>query len=386
MTPPIAVSPSLPLVDLGRQQASIEDAVLAKVRQVITGGRFVLGAEGKAFEQEFAAYLGVGHCIGVASGTDALALILRALGIGSGDEVITAASTFVATAEAIALVGARTALADVTADTDTIDVGQVERRITARTRAVIPVHLYGQPADMAPLLDLARRRGLAVVEDAAQAHGAVVCGQKAGTLGDAAAFSFYPAKNLGAYGDAGAVVTNDDRLAAAVRRLRNHGGLDKYAHELVGQNSRLDELQAGILRVKLPHLDAWNARRRRHARAYDRLLSAIPGVALPHAVSDRTHVYHLYVIRVDPARRDALRAHLWNRGVETGIHYPVPVHLTPAFTHLGHKRGEFPVAEALAGAVLSLPMFPELTEEEITYVAAEIDAFMNGKASGEAGG
>ncbi len=370
----------VPFSDLQREQAQIEGPVLAKIREILASGRFVLAAEVEAFEYEWASYLGVKHAVGVANGTDALVLTLKALGIGPGDEVITAANTFVATAEAIAQVGARPVLADVTPDTYTIDVAQVEHLITARTRAIIPVHLYGQPADMAPLLELVERHGLTVIEDAAQAHGATYRGHKVGALGQAAGFSFYPAKNLGAYGDAGIVATNDDQIAQSVRRLRNHGGVERHQHDMVGQNSRLDELQAGILRVKLPYLDAWNDRRRQQARTYDRLLSATPGIAIPQTGPERTHVYHQYVIRVDRSRRDALRTHLQRWGIETGIHYPQPVHLTAAFAHLGSGPRGFPVAEALAASIVSLPMYPQLTPEQLTHVARQIAAFVEDRA------
>jgi dTDP-4-amino-4,6-dideoxygalactose transaminase len=366
----------VPFVDLAAQLSRVQAELWPEIRRVIESGRYVLGEDVEAFESAFAAYLGVRHVIGVGNGTDAMTLILRALGLGPGDEVILPALTFVATAEAVAQAGARPVLVDIDPRTYTLDPDQVEDRLTPRTRAVIAVHLYGQLAPMVPLLDLSRRHGIALLEDAAQAHGATEGERRAGSLGRAAAFSFYPSKNLGALGDAGAVTTNDDGLAAVVRRLRNHGAAERHDHEVVGYNSRLDALQAVVLRVKLRHLDAWNEARRAHAAAYTTRFQDLPGLVLPWTRPGARHVYHLYVARVAGADREVLRARLQGRGIETGVHYPHPVHLTPAFASLGHQAGDFFHAERSARSVVSLPMFPELTEEQITVVAESLIEFV----------
>jgi len=377
---------TVPFVDLTAQYRAIEGEVRVAVDGMLAGGAYVLGSAVAAFEEEFAAYLGVRHAVGVANGTDALTLALRAAGIGAGDEVIVPANTFVATAEAVVHAGARPVLVDVSPGAYLVDAGGLAERITARSRAVIPVHLYGQPAEMEPILDLADARGLLVIEDAAQAHGAVYRGRKVGSFGRAASFSFYPAKNLGAYGDAGAVATDDDVVADAVRRLRDHGGLQKYQHDVIGYTSRLDAVQAAVLRTKLQYLDRWNARRREHARLYDRLLAGIPGVAVPVQLLEATHVFHLYVITVDPQRRDALRQDLRDHGIGTGIHYPLPVHLTPAFRFLGYSAGDFPVAVRASQSVLSLPMYPELSAGQIECVAGHIREFMQARMPKDEGG
>jgi dTDP-4-amino-4,6-dideoxygalactose transaminase len=320
--------------------------------------------------------MGVKHVVGVANGTDAILLTLAAMGIGRGDEVIIPANTFIATAEAIVHAGARAVLVDVDPLTYTIDVDQLESRITSRTRAIIAVHLYGLPADMRPILALAEKHGCDVIEDAAQAHGAEYEGRKIGSWGRAACFSFYPAKNLGAYGDAGAVATNDDRLALALRKLRDHGGVEKYRHDLVGFNSRLDTLQAAVLQIKLRHLDRWNVQRREHASRYHELLSPIQGLVPPAVPPDRTHVYHLYVVRVEQGRREELQAYLGKHGVQTGIHYPTPLHQIGALAPwLGAERA-FPAAERCACTILSLPMYPELTQAQIEFVAEHVGKYM----------
>jgi dTDP-4-amino-4,6-dideoxygalactose transaminase len=366
----------VPLVDLRAEYAEIGQAIAAAVAQVISSGVFVQGPPVTAFEQAFAAYLGVAHVVGVGTGTDALMLALKAVGIGPGDEVILPAFTFVATAEAIVHTGATPVLVDVSPSTYTIDSEQIERGLTARTRAIVPVHLYGLPVDLGLIEGLAAARGIAVVEDAAQAHGAAYGTRRVGSGGRAAAFSFYPSKNLGAYGDAGAVATDDDGVAAQVRLLRDHGGVQKYQHEIVGYASRLDSLQAAVLHAKLPHLDAWNAKRRACAAAYDGLLAPLDGVTVPSRPVGATHVYHLYAISVDPDLRDPLRAYLQTRSIETGVHYPQPLHLTPAFAFLHTPSGSFPVAERLARSVLSLPMHPWLRPDQVEYVAREIAAFL----------
>jgi dTDP-4-amino-4,6-dideoxygalactose transaminase len=372
----MATAMMVPFVDLRAQYAEIREEIEVTLRRVLEDATFIQGPEVARFEQEFASFLGVTHAAGVANGTDALLLTLRALGVGPGDEVIIPANTFVATAEAIAHAGAHPVLVDIRPETYNIDVEQIESRVTPRTKAIIPVHLYGQPADLGPILLIAERHGLSIIEDAAQAHGAEYRGRRVGALGRAACFSFYPAKNLGAYGDAGAVVTNDDHVALTVRKLRHHGGVDKYRHDLVGYNSRLDTLQAAVLRVKLRHLDEWNQVRREKAQLYDELLSEIPDIVTPARLDGTQHVYHLYVIRVERGRRDDLRQFLHERGIQTGIHYPAPVHLTGAFGDTHSQTERFPVAEQYATKILSLPMYPELERTQIQYVTEQISNYM----------
>jgi dTDP-4-amino-4,6-dideoxygalactose transaminase len=345
----------------------------AAMQAVLDGGRYVLGPETAAFEREFAAWVGVGHAIGVANGTDALHLALRALDVGHGDEVITVSHTAVATAAAVTLAGAVPVLCDIEADTCTIDPALIERQITTRTRAIIAVHLYGQAADMDAILEIGKRRGLPVIEDCAQAHGARFRGRRVGTMGALACFSFYPTKNLGAIGDGGAVVTGDDALGARVRLLREYGWAERYVSHTEGWNSRLDELQAAILRVKLHYLDADNASRRRIAARYGVEL-ADTGLVLPVTQEGSEHVYHLYVVRSD--RRDALNAHLQARGIAAGIHYPVPIHLQPAYRRTPSLS--LPVTERASREVLSLPIYPELSDTDVaTVIAAVRDYFRN---------
>jgi len=366
---------AVPLVDLKVQRASISDELNAAIQAVMDRCDFILGRDVSAFEDEFAQFCGASHCVGVASGTDALQLAMLALGVGEGDEVITAPNSFIATAAAISFAGARPVFADIDPETYTISPEAIEQAITERTKAIVPVHLYGQPADMDPIMEIAHKHGLAVVEDACQAHGAEYKGRRAGSIGDAAAFSFYPGKNLGAYGDGGAVVTNDPDLAEKVRMLRNYGQSRKYHHDFLAFNSRLDTLQAAILRVKLKHMDEWNASRRRAAATYDRLLREL-GIPAPKVADYSTHVYHLYVIR--SKRRDELVAYLNSRGIGAGIHYPIPIHLQKAYSDLGYKQGDFPLAEAACGEVLSLPMFPEITDEQIEVVCDVVRSFDDG--------
>lgn len=360
----------IPLVDLQAQYLSIREEIDDAIARVVAGGRFVGGPVVEAFEREFAAFCGAAHAVGVANGTDALVLALRACGVGPGDEVIAPALTFTATAEAIVLAGARPVFVDVD-DTYTLDVAQAAARITPRTRALMPVHLYGQPADMDPLMALAERHGLYVVEDAAQAHGARYHGRRAGSLGHIACFSFYPGKNLGAYGDGGAVVTGNAEWAAKVRVLGDHGRTGYYEHRYVGCNSRLDALQAAVLRVKLRHLDDWNAARRRAAERYRARLASLHGVVLPHEAPGREHVYHLYVVRTPG--RDALRERLTQAGIQSGLHYPVPLHLQPAYADLGYAPGTFPRSEAWTGEVISLPIYAELHEGQIESVCRVLE-------------
>ena len=358
----------VPFVDLQTQLEALRPDIERQIQEVVSTTSFILGEHVRHFEQAFAAYLGVNHALGVANGTDALYLALRASGIGPGDEVITASNTFIATTEAITGVGAQIVLVDVDPISYTLDPTQVEAVVTSRTKAIIPVHLYGQPADMNAIMTIAERHGLLVVEDACQAHGAWYEGRRVGTIGHIGCFSCYPGKNLGAFGDAGIIVTNDDSVAERLRLLANHGSMTKYHHEIEGWNSRLDTIQAAVLGVKLPHLDEWNAARRRHADRYRALLAG-SRISTPTVTHD-DHVWHLYVIETpDRARLAAL---LSERGIATGIHYPVPLHLQPAYGRLGYGFGAFPVAERAAQRILSLPMFPELTEEQIAFVADAI--------------
>jgi dTDP-4-amino-4,6-dideoxygalactose transaminase len=364
----------VPFVDLAAQYASIADEVRAAIDGVLEQTDFILGRDVRAFEEEFAAYCGAARAVGVDSGTSAIELALRACGIGPGDEVLIPANTFIATALAVSYTGARPVLVDVAPDSCTLGPGQIRRAISTRTKAIVPVHLYGHPADMDPILDLAHDFGLLVVEDACQAHGACYKGRRVGALGDAAAFSFYPGKNLGAYGDGGMVVTNDPRIADAVELLRNYGQKEKYVHLSQGFNRRLDSVQAAILRVKLRYLDAWNAARAAHARTYRELLAGI-AVVQPTEAEWASAVWHLFVIRTP--RRDELRQHLCKQGIDTGIHYPVPIHLQPAYRDLGHQRGAFPMTECLSQQILSLPMYAELTNEDIEQVVTAVGAFLS---------
>ncbi len=346
---------AIPLVDIPAQLARIGAEVRQTVLAVVDSGEFILGPKVASFEQSFASYLGVGHCVGVNSGTSALHLALRCAGVGPGDEVITTAMTFVSTAWAISYLGATPVFVDVDPVTYTIDVEQVQRRISPRTRAIVAVHLYGQPAAMEPLLELGRRLDLPVIEDAAQAHGALYQGKKAGSLGWCGCFSFYPGKNLGACGEAGAVVTNDVRIAARLRSLRDHGQTTRHVHDEIGYNYRMDALQAAVLEVKLRYLDEWVRLRRALAGRYSALLADLP-LAIPVEAPDRQHAWHLYVVLL--SRRDEMRRDLESLSIHTGLHYPVPVPLQPAYRHLGHEPGAFPVAERIARECLSLPISP----------------------------
>ncbi|TEU21891.1 MAG: DegT/DnrJ/EryC1/StrS family aminotransferase [Anaerolineales bacterium] len=365
----------IPVFDLKDQYNTIKDEVNEAVARVLESGWFILGKEVEAFEEEFAAYCGLSHGIGVGSGTEALHLALLACGVGPGDEVITVPHTAVATVAAIELTGAQPVFVDIDPASYTIVPDQLESRITARTRAIVPVHLYGQAAALDPILEIAQRYGLTVVEDCAQAHGAKYRGRRVGSLGPVACFSFYPTKNLGAYGDGGMVVTDDGSLAQKVRLLRQYGWEKRYVSSLKGLNSRLDELQAAILRVKLKHLDEWNKARRTRARLYDELLAG-SGVAIPTEMDYGRHVYHLYVVRCPHrAHRDELKSYLVEHGVGTAIHYPVPIHLQEAYRDLGYRQGDFPVTEACADEILSLPMYPELREDEVRETSELVKAY-----------
>ncbi len=360
---------SIPLVDLAAQHAEIADEVAAGFARVMQGTAFIGGPDVAGFEREFAAFQGVRHCVGLANGTDALELALRAAGVGRGDEVIVPANTFIATAEAVVRAGASPVLVDCDAEHLLIDADAAAAAVGGRTAAIVPVHLYGQLAPMEQLIGLARRAGLVLVEDAAQAQGARRGEGAAGGFGHVAGTSFYPGKNLGAYGDAGAVLTNDDAIAARVRLFGNHGSEAKYEHPELGFNSRLDTLQAVVLRAKLARLPAWNARRREAAARYGELLEDVDGVRAPGTLAGNEHVWHLYVVRVPAARRDDLVCALNEKGIGAGVHYPVPVHLQGAFRHLGHRPGDFPVAEEAAGQIVSLPIHPHITPAEQERVA-----------------
>ncbi|HEY8151546.1 MAG TPA: DegT/DnrJ/EryC1/StrS family aminotransferase, partial [Vicinamibacteria bacterium] len=339
----------------------------------IESAHFIKGEDCALFEREFAAYCGAAHAVGVANGTDALVVALRAHGVGQGDEVLTVANTFIATGEAIVLNGARPVFVDVDPVTFTMDASKVEKAITPRTKVILPVHLYGHPADMGPINAVAARHGIPVLEDAAQAHGAEDEGRRAGTLGHAACFSFYPGKNLGAYGDAGCVVTDDRDFAARVRQIANHGGgANKYDNVVVGMNSRLDTLQAAILRVKLRHLGQWDAERRQRVRAYAHALADVPGIILPRERAGARSAWHLYTIRSES--RDDLQAHLRAEGIATAVHYPRPIHLQPAMAAAGGRVGDLPVSEQLSREVLSLPLYPELPLDWLEAVARTVRA------------
>jgi len=359
-------------VDLGAQYATIEDEISAAINRVLKKGDFILGEDVRLFEEEFAAYCTAGYAVGVDSGTSAIELALRAYDIGAGDEVITAANTFIATALAISYTGAKVVLVDADPQTYNIDVRKIEAAITARTRAIIPVHLYGQPADMDPILEIAHRHNLIVLEDACQGHGALYKEKRTGSIGQAAAFSFYPGKNLGAYGDGGMVVTNDEAIYRKLNLLRNYGQSRKYYHEIQGFNRRLDTLQAAVLRVKLRYLDKWNDARRTHAQRYSDLLQD-SGVSTPEVPAYATPVWHLYVVRSE--KRDALRSYLAEQGISAIMHYPTPIHLQPAYAELGYQSGDFPVTERFADQVLSLPMYAELSDEQIAQVVRSVREF-----------
>jgi len=368
----------VPLLDLKEQFLTIKEEVMAALEQVLETCEFILGPNVSAFEQEIAEYLGVKHAIGVGNGTDALVLIFDALGIGPGDEVITSPYTFFATAECVSRLGAKPVFVDINPITLTIDPEKLEQAITTRTKAVIPVHIFGRAVDMPRIMDIASRHDLFVVEDACQSIGGEIEGKKLGTFGNAGAFSFFPTKNLGAYGDGGLVVTDDDELAERVRMLRAHGSKVKYHNELIGYNSRLDEMQAAVLRVKLRHLNEWDSRRREIALEYNKLLKDLP-LQLPDPGDKGEHVFHLYTILTD--NREELRAYLKSRGVETGVYYPTPLHLQPAYADLGYRRGDFPVSESACERNLSLPMYPDLTDEQIHYVAETLRGFFEERSA-----
>lgn len=369
----------IPLVNLKRQVEKLYPEFLKDFQALLEKTDFIGGASVTAFEQAFASYCQAQHCIGVGNGTDALNLIFKALELEPGDEVITPAMSFIATAETLNPLGLKVVFADIDPKTYTLNPDQVKSLITPRTKALLPVHLYGHPADLAGLSQLSKTHNLHLIEDAAQAHGSDYAGKRIGSWGTAAAFSFYPGKNLGAFGDAGGITTNDEALADKIRMIANHGRLSKYEHQMEGINSRLDTVQASVLLTKLQHLDAGNQCRQQIAKLYDSELSAIPELTLPEIGENRTHVYHLYVIKT--AYRDELLNHLNQQGIQAGIHYPIPLHLQPAFSYLGYKKGEFPESEMLASQCLSLPICPELKEEEAMEIIATVQKFFNKKRS-----
>ena len=369
-----ARSESIPQFDLSDQYAAVGAEIRTAIERVLSSQQFVLGREGAAFEEEIAVLCGVAHGVGVASGTDALILALRACGVQAGDEVLLPTYTFVATGSAVSALGAKPVFVDIRPETYNLDPSELERRVTSRTRAIIAVHLYGLAADMDPILAFAKSGKLPLIEDCAQAIGALYKSRRAGSFGDAACFSFYPTKNLGAYGDAGMVVSNSAELAAHLGTLRNHGQTAKYRSSEPGWNSRLDEMQAAVLRVKLRHLAEWQGTRRSHAAEYTRLLQQVPGIMPPHEPEGLEHVYHQYTIRTE--QRDALQRHLAARRIGTTVYYPYPLHLQPLYAHVGHRAGDFPHAERAAQEVLSLPMYPELRKDQIAHVVEAIAEFM----------
>ena len=368
---------TIPLVDLRKQYLGLEEEIMARIGESLRNMQLFLGENVQALEEEFAAFSGARHGVGVGSGTDALHLALRALGIGQGDEVITVSHTFVATAGAIAQAGARPVFVDIDSVTMNMDPTKIEASITPRTKAIMPVHLYGQPADMDPIMEIAKRHGLRVIEDACQAHGATYKGRLAGSIGDVACFSFYFSKNLGAYGEAGMLVSNDDEIVEAARILRDHGSSEKYVHVAQGFNARLDEIQATILRVKLARLEGWNSRRRELAKMYAECLSSLP-LTLPTEMEWANSVYHLFVVRTP--ERDSLLQWLHDHGVMAGIHYPIPIHMQEPYKEFAPEGG-LPVTERVAQEILSLPIYPELTSEQLEEVVGCIFEFfaVNGK-------
>lgn len=365
---------NIPLVDLKKQYGSLSQEINTSLEALFKSTSFIKGPFLEKFEESFAKYIGTKYCIGVASGTDAIHLSLLALNIKAGDEVILPVNTFIATAYAILYVGAKPVFVDVDPKTFNIDVNSIESKITKNTKAIIPVHLYGQPAQMDKIMLLARKYKLAVVEDACQAHGATYNKKNVGSFGDLAAFSFYPSKNLGAYGDGGVITTNSTQLAKTLKKLREYGGISKYKYDTIGLNSRLDAIQAAILSIKLKHLDEWNNKKQKLAAYYNkRINEEIPFIKTPFINSQSTSVYHLYVIKTP--KRNQLAKYLSSHGIQTGIHYPVPLHLQKSLQHLGYKKGDFPVAEALSREILSLPIYPELISTAQEYVVKSIKAF-----------
>lgn len=363
----------VPFVDLTKQHKLLKREINSGLSEVFDKSNFILGKQVSDFENQFSFYLGSKYCTGVASGSDALLLALRIMGVGPGDEVVTVANTFIATILPIIYLGAKPVLVDAAINNYQIDTDLLEKAITKKTKVIIPVHLYGIPAPMPEILKIAKKYGILVLEDACQAHGSAIKGKKCGTFGDMGAFSFYPGKNLGAVGDGGAVVTKNAKWARTLKAMRNIGQFEKYHHEIVGYNSRLDTIQAAVLSIKLKHLERWNSRRREIAGMYNARLKGISGITLPAEESGKLVNYHLYVIRTN--KRDGLVEYLSKKGVVTGIHYPIPVHLQPALNFLNYKKGDFPVSEKIAAEVLSLPMFPDMTNIQVKYVVSMINNY-----------
>ena len=361
----------VPFVNLAKQYEGMKEEIDQAISRVLQSGHFILGEEVLRFEEELAQSTGVKHVIGVSNGTDALVLAFKALGVGSGDEVITPAFSFFASAEAVASLGGKPVFVDIDPEDFNIKVDRIEGKITEKTKAILPVHLYGNPADMESLMNVAQKHNLKVIEDTAQALGAKVGGRKVGTIGDVGTISFFPTKNLGGFGDGGAILTNDSRIAEEVRLLRVHGAKKKYFHEKVGFNHRLDALQAAILRAKLPYLDGWNEKRREIAEKYSERLKGT--VTIPSIQKGKLHIFHQYTIRTP--RRNDLKEFLEERGIGAIVNYPLPIHLQPAFSHLGHQEGDFPESEKASQEVLSLPIYPEMTEEEVDYVSKSVQEF-----------
>lgn len=365
-------SMQVPLLDVQAQNRAIRDELHQAVHAVMEEGEFILGPAVKRFEQRFADYLGCSHCVGVNSGTTALHLALLACDIGPGDEVITTPHSWISTSWAISYVGARPVFVDIDPQRYTLDPKGIEQAITQRTRAILPVHLYGQAADLSSLEEIADRHRLHLIEDVAQAQGALYQSRRLGSIGKAGCFSFYPSKNLGAFGEAGAVVTNDSELAERMRRLRNHAQAQRDHHLELGYNGRMDGLQGAVLDVKLRYLDQWNAARSRHAARYQEILKGTPNLVLPKANNPEEHVWHLFVVLVPPAKRDLLRQRLAELGVTTGIHYPTPIPFQPPYLHLGHQPGDFPIAEEVMKSCLSLPLYPELSVDQCVWTAEHL--------------
>ncbi|OPY67921.1 MAG: dTDP-3-amino-3,6-dideoxy-alpha-D-galactopyranose transaminase [Syntrophorhabdaceae bacterium PtaU1.Bin034] len=374
----------VPFVDLKSQYETIRFEVAAAIQKVLEDTAFSAGPYVARFEKEFAQFCGTRHAIGVGSGTSAIWLALQACGIGPGDEVITVPNTFIATAEAISFAGAKPVFVDIDEGSYLMNPDLLDQAVSLRTKAIIPVHLFGQMVDMDPVMDFAKDHGLYVIEDACQAHGATYKGRKAGSIGDAGCFSFYPGKNLGAYGEGGAVVTNSDRVAERVRILRDHGQSKKYYHSVIGWNDRMDGIQGAVLSVKLKYLEDWNEARRQNAHLYSSLLGEVDDIQTPVEKGHGEHVYHLYVVRV-PGRDDLIR-HLAEKDIFCGIHYPIPIHLQDAYHFLGLEKGRYPVTEKCAAEMVSLPMFAELTREQIDYVTEEIKTYLSRRVAGRQGG
>ncbi|MBI4925392.1 MAG: DegT/DnrJ/EryC1/StrS family aminotransferase [Bdellovibrio sp.] len=363
----------IPLVDLQAQMKLIKSDVLKNITSVVEKCNFVLGEEVQKFEQEFAKYCGASFAVGLANGTDALHLAVRAAGIGTGDEVLVPANTFIATALGVTFAGAKVVPVDVNPKNFLMNISLIEKAITKNTKAIMPVHLYGRMMDLDPVLEITKKHGLIVIEDTAQAHGAELYGKRAGSVGLMGCFSFYPGKNLGCYGDGGLVVTNSSELKDKLISLRNYGSPKKYYHPILGFNCRLDTMQAAVLLAKLPHLDSYNQARYEVAVKYNRALEGVGDLVLPEVPEKKSHVFHLYVIQTK--KRDTLLEHLNKQGVGAGIHYPVPIHLHGAYAHLGYKKGAFPVSERLSDEILSLPVYPEITDEQIGYTVEQIKKF-----------